>query len=164
MAALYADKPVFDAPGFTSILAGELVQRLTDQAALDPERLILGTSVETIATRPDPSQFRAVLSNNQAILSRAVVLATGGAVLRAAPAINGAIQDEPTAVDTARFETACSGIFAVGDGAAYPGKLRLILSAFHEAALATQALRQHIGPRQQPVRRRSGGRQARRQP
>ncbi|HEX4158210.1 MAG TPA: NAD(P)/FAD-dependent oxidoreductase [Rhizomicrobium sp.] len=43
------------------------------------------------------------------------------------------------AVDTARFESATPGIFAIGDIATYPGKLKLILCGFHEAALMAQA-------------------------
>jgi thioredoxin reductase (NADPH) len=42
-------------------------------------------------------------------------------------------------VDTARFESSTPGIFAIGDINAYPGKLKLILSGFHEAALMAQA-------------------------
>ena len=42
-------------------------------------------------------------------------------------------------VDTARFESETPGIFAIGDINAYPGKLKLILCGFHEAALAAQA-------------------------
>src|SRR5262249_11071678 len=42
-------------------------------------------------------------------------------------------------VDTARFESATPGIFAIGDINAYPGKLKLILSGFHEVALMAQA-------------------------
>ncbi|HEY8190006.1 MAG TPA: NAD(P)/FAD-dependent oxidoreductase, partial [Micavibrio sp.] len=41
-------------------------------------------------------------------------------------------------VDTEKFETATPGIFAVGDINHYPGKLKLILSGFHEAALMAQ--------------------------
>lgn len=45
-------------------------------------------------------------------------------------------------VDTEKFETDTKGIFAVGDINHYPGKLKLILSGFHEAALmARQAFR-----------------------
>ncbi|MCF8495333.1 MAG: FAD-dependent oxidoreductase, partial [Alphaproteobacteria bacterium] len=45
-------------------------------------------------------------------------------------------------VDTEKFETSIPGIFAVGDINTYPGKLKLILSGFHEAALmARQAFR-----------------------
>jgi thioredoxin reductase (NADPH) len=43
------------------------------------------------------------------------------------------------AVDTARFESATPGIFAIGDINTYPGKLKLILCGFHEAALMAQA-------------------------
>jgi len=42
-------------------------------------------------------------------------------------------------VDTERFETSTPGIFAIGDINWYPGKLKLILSGFHEAALMAQA-------------------------
>ena len=41
-------------------------------------------------------------------------------------------------VDTEKFETNVPGIFAIGDIITYPGKLKLILSGFHEAALAAQ--------------------------
>ncbi len=42
------------------------------------------------------------------------------------------------AVDTEAFETNAPGIFAIGDICTYPGKLKLILSGFHEAALMCQ--------------------------
>jgi thioredoxin reductase (NADPH) len=42
-------------------------------------------------------------------------------------------------VDTEKFETSVPGIFAIGDINVYPGKLKLILSGFHEAALMSQA-------------------------
>ena len=42
-------------------------------------------------------------------------------------------------VDTARFESQTPGIFGIGDIVTYPGKLKLILSGFHEAALMAQA-------------------------
>ena len=41
-------------------------------------------------------------------------------------------------VGTETFETNAPGIFAIGDINTYPGKLKLILSGFHEAALAAQ--------------------------
>ena len=41
-------------------------------------------------------------------------------------------------VDTAKFETATPRIFAIGDINTYPGKLKLILSGFHESALMAQ--------------------------
>jgi thioredoxin reductase (NADPH) len=49
-------------------------------------------------------------------------------------------------VDTERFETSEHGIFAIGDINAYPGKLKLILSGFHEAALMAQAAYKIVYP------------------
>ncbi len=49
-------------------------------------------------------------------------------------------------VDTAKFETSEKGIFAVGDINHYPGKLKLILSGFHEAALMAQQAYRYIYP------------------
>ncbi|MFZ0854461.1 MAG: NAD(P)/FAD-dependent oxidoreductase [Hyphomicrobiaceae bacterium] len=49
-------------------------------------------------------------------------------------------------VDTEKFETSEPGIFAVGDINWYPGKLKLILSGFHEAALMSQAAYKLVYP------------------
>ena len=49
-------------------------------------------------------------------------------------------------VDTERFQTSVPGIFAVGDINTYPGKKKLILSGFHEAALAAFAIKKHLDP------------------
>ncbi len=49
-------------------------------------------------------------------------------------------------VDTERFETSERGIFAIGDINHYPGKLKLILSGFHEAALMAQAAARIVNP------------------
>jgi len=49
-------------------------------------------------------------------------------------------------VDTEKFETSQPGIYAVGDINYYPGKKKLILCGFHEAALAAFAIKQRIEP------------------
>lgn len=49
-------------------------------------------------------------------------------------------------VDTEKFQTSIPGIFAVGDINSYPGKKKLILSGFHEAALAAFAVAAHLNP------------------
>jgi thioredoxin reductase (NADPH) len=49
-------------------------------------------------------------------------------------------------VDTARFETNIPGVFAVGDINIYPGKKKLILSGFHECALAAFAASEYVYP------------------
>lgn len=49
-------------------------------------------------------------------------------------------------VDTEKFQTSVPGIFAIGDINWYPGKLKLILSGFHEAALMAQAAKRIVSP------------------
>jgi thioredoxin reductase (NADPH) len=49
-------------------------------------------------------------------------------------------------VDTEKFQTSVPGIFAVGDINTYPGKKKLILSGFHEAALAAFGVQAYIYP------------------
>ena len=54
-------------------------------------------------------------------------------------------------VDTEAFETSVPGIFAIGDICTYPGKLKLILSGFHEAALMCQKAFKYRFPDQKLV-------------
>ena len=49
-------------------------------------------------------------------------------------------------VDTAAFETNVPGLFAIGDINTYPGKLKLILSGFHEGALMAQKAHRYVYP------------------
>ena len=49
-------------------------------------------------------------------------------------------------VDTEKFQTSLPGVYAVGDINTYPGKKKLILSGFHEAALAAFAIQHHLYP------------------
>jgi thioredoxin reductase (NADPH) len=49
-------------------------------------------------------------------------------------------------VNTETFQTSVPGIFAIGDINTYPGKKKLILSGFHEAALAAFAIQHHLFP------------------
>ena len=52
-------------------------------------------------------------------------------------------------VDTQKFQTSIPGIYAVGDINVYPGKKKLILSGFHEAALAAFAAAEYLNPEKQ---------------
>jgi thioredoxin reductase (NADPH) len=56
------------------------------------------------------------------------------------------LQRRAIAVDTEKFETSVAGIFAVGDINIYPGKKKLILSGFHEAALAAFGAARYVFP------------------
>jgi thioredoxin reductase (NADPH) len=57
-----------------------------------------------------------------------------------------ALQQKRVLVDTEKFQTSVPGIFAVGDINHYPGKKKLILSGFHEAALAAYGAAHHLAP------------------
>ena len=61
------------------------------------------------------------------------------------------MEDELIPVDTAAFETNIPGLFAVGDINTYPGKLKLILSGFHEVALMAQKAHRYVYPEKRLV-------------
>ena len=69
------------------------------------------------------------------------VLGFFGLIMQLGPIANWGLNlDKKTiSVDTEKFETNQKGIYAVGDICNYPGKLKLILSGFHEGALAARA-------------------------
>jgi thioredoxin reductase (NADPH) len=56
------------------------------------------------------------------------------------------IERKQLVVDTEKFSTSIPGIFAVGDINTYPGKKKLILSGFHEAALAAFGIQAWLYP------------------
>lgn len=58
------------------------------------------------------------------------------------------VERRQIAVDTEKFETNIPGIFAVGDINTYPGKKKLILSGFHETALAAFGIQKILFPEQ----------------
>jgi len=71
-----------------------------------------------------------------------------GLTMKLGPVANWGIElkDNLIPVDTEKFETNIPGIFAVGDINTYPGKLKLILSGFHEVALMSQKAHRYIYP------------------
>jgi len=77
-----------------------------------------------------------------------VMLCFFGLTMKLGPVANWGINlnENLIPVDTAKFETSEKGIFAIGDINTYPGKLKLILSGFHEAALMAQQAYHYIYP------------------
>jgi thioredoxin reductase (NADPH) len=72
-----------------------------------------------------------------------------GLTMKLGPVANWGIEmkdGEYIPVDTATFESNVPGIFAIGDINWYPGKLKLILSGFHEAALMAQKAHRYVYP------------------
>ena len=77
------------------------------------------------------------------------VLPFFGLTMKLGPVANWGIaldEDQLIPVDTEKFETNVPGIFAIGDINSYPGKLKLILSGFHEAALMAQRAHHYVYP------------------
>ena len=69
------------------------------------------------------------------------VLGFFGLIMKLGPIVEWGLNlDKKTiSVNTENFQTNKKGIFAIGDICSYPGKLKLILSGFHEGALAARA-------------------------
>jgi thioredoxin reductase (NADPH) len=61
------------------------------------------------------------------------------------------MEEELIPVDTEAYETNIPGLFAIGDINTYPGKLKLILSGFHEGALMAQKAHRYIYPEKRLV-------------
>ncbi len=77
-----------------------------------------------------------------------VMLAFFGLTMKLGPVANWGVKldNNLIPVDTAAFETNVPGIFAIGDINTYPGKLKLILSGFHEGALMAQKAHRYVYP------------------
>ena len=72
-----------------------------------------------------------------------------GLTMKLGPVANWGLKlkdDELVEVETASFESNVPGIFAIGDINTYPGKLKLILCGFHEAALMAQEAHRYVFP------------------
>ena len=77
-----------------------------------------------------------------------------GLTMKLGPVANWGFElknNELIPVDTAAFETSMPGIFAIGDINWYPGKLKLILSGFHEGALMAQKAYHYVYPEKRLV-------------
>ena len=92
-----------------------------------------GNELESIDIKNDDKEIKTLKTD--------YVLGFFGLIMQLGPIANWGLNiDKKTVeVDTEKFETNQKGIYAVGDICNYPGKLKLILSGFHEGALAARA-------------------------
>jgi thioredoxin reductase (NADPH) len=157
-AAFYADKPIYDMPAWPEIMAQELVDRLVAQAERFAPSFSFGRVVSGVQVL-EGDGVRAMTDSGDAFEADLVVVASGFGPIRpkggAVPVGEGRwpvegsglrLHEDLVVVDVATFETSAPRLFAIGDAVYYPGKLRLILSGFHEAALMTQAARRLVAP------------------
>jgi thioredoxin reductase (NADPH) len=95
---------------------------------------------------------KAIVKKNDGAMSDIacdVMLPFFGLTMKLGPVANWGFElknNELIPVDTESFETSVPGIFAIGDINWYPGKLKLILCGFHEAALMAQKAYRYIYP------------------
>jgi thioredoxin reductase (NADPH) len=93
------------------------------------------------------------MDSGEAMVHATRMLPFFGLTIRLGPVADWGLElnDNLIAVDTEKFESSVPGIFAIGDINAYPGKLKLILSGFHEAALMAQAAKKIVSPGERVV-------------
>ena len=149
--ALYADKPIFDVPAFAKIMGEELIERLLTQIepykpAFEFDQLLIDVSASE-----NGIQLKTV--SGTSFSSKCLVIASGlgaftseGQIVRPDPLATLDLQrfGNSIVVNTETFCTSQPKIYAIGDVCHYPGKLKLILSVFHEATLMTQAIRKNL--------------------
>ena len=90
-------------------------------------------NLESVDVKSDDEEIRTIKTD--------FVLGFFGLIMQLGPIANWGlnINRKTIEVDTEKFETNQKGIYAVGDICSYAGKLKLILSGFHEGALAARA-------------------------
>ena len=102
--------------------------------------------------RGDNGQVTSVLANSKTLgefdIPCDTLLAFYGLTMKLGPIANFGLNlhENLIPVDTEKFETDQTGIFAIGDINWYPGKLKLILSGFHEGALMAQQAFRYVYP------------------
>jgi thioredoxin reductase (NADPH) len=120
------------------------VDQMRKLVATDKIKLVIGNLTDLKGA--DGQIEAAVLSTTEVACD--TLLAFYGLTMKPGPVAGFGIgmKDGLIPVNTENFETDTSGIFAIGDIGWYPGKLKLILSGFHEAALMAQKAFRYVHP------------------
>jgi thioredoxin reductase (NADPH) len=118
------------------VAAGKIDLRIAQIGQLHGE----GGQIERVTLKPDGGEPYDVHCD--------ALLPFYGLTMKLGPVANFGINlhENLIPVDTEKFETDVRTIFAIGDINTYPGKLKLILSGFHEAALMAQQAFRYVHP------------------
>jgi thioredoxin reductase (NADPH) len=122
--------------------APDSVRQMRERVAAGQGKLMFGEVAELHGDAPNLSGVTIKTSTGEMVHHAAdVLLPFFGLTMKLGPIANFGINFENNLipVDTEKFQTSTPGIFAIGDINTYPGKLKLILSGFHEAALMARA-------------------------
>ncbi|MDC0859841.1 NAD(P)/FAD-dependent oxidoreductase [Candidatus Pelagibacter sp.] len=97
-------------------------------------------SIESVSIKHDEGEIKELKTD--------YVLGFFGLIMQLGPILDWGLNlnKKTIEVDTEKFETNQPGIFAIGDICNYPGKLKLILSGFHEGALAARGCFKYARP------------------
>ncbi len=97
-------------------------------------------NIESVKIKSDDGEIKEIKTD--------FVLGFFGLIMQLGPILDWGlnINKKTIEVNTENFETNINGIFAIGDICSYPGKLKLILSGFHEGALAARGCFKYAKP------------------
>ena len=97
-------------------------------------------NIESVKIKSDDGEIKKIKTD--------FVLGFFGLIMQLGPILDWGlnINKKTIEVNTENFETNINGIFAIGDICSYPGKLKLILSGFHEGALAARGCFKYAKP------------------
>jgi thioredoxin reductase (NADPH) len=133
--------------GFTGAESSvQKVKELNDQGKLNlftkyqMDSVSGDQNIESVKIKHDEGEIKEIKSD--------YVLGFFGLIMQLGPILDWGLNiDKKTVqVNTENFETNINGIFAIGDICSYPGKLKLILSGFHEGALAARGCFKYAKP------------------
>ena len=104
------------------------------------DKIIGDKEIELVKIKHDNGEIKEIKSD--------YVLGFFGLIMQLGPILDWGlnIDKKKVEVNTENFETNINGIFAIGDICSYPGKLKLILSGFHEGALAARGCFKYAKP------------------
>jgi thioredoxin reductase (NADPH) len=133
--------------------APDSVARMRELVAEGKARLIIGQIAGLEGAGAQLSGVRLKTAEGESDLACDTILAFFGLKMELGPIAGWGLNIERNliSVETESFETSQPGIFAIGDIITYPGKLKLILSGFHEAALMCQKAFKYARPEERLV-------------
>ena len=108
-----------------------LKNKISIKTPFQIEKINTGDQLKSVTIKSDDGNSEDVQTD--------IILGFFGLIMQLGPIADWGLNMSKKTIDvnTENFETNRKGIFAVGDICNYPGKLKLILSGFHEAALAS---------------------------
>lgn len=124
------------------------VARMRELVAAGKMRLVIGDLKALNGAAPRLESIRVEGKDVAQDIPADTLLAFYGLTMKLGPVAEFGLNlhENLIPVDTEKFETSTPTIFAIGDINWYPGKLKLILSGFHEGALMAQAAFRYIYP------------------